>query len=84
MEKTAVIDRIVDGSKAVLLVGEEEDELVVAVDELPPQAKAGQWLRVRLEGDRLVAAAIDQAETAQVEARIDDKLARLRQRGRRG
>ena len=82
MEETAVIDRIEEGRLAVLLVGSDERELIVPIDDLPPDAQAGHWLRVRLEDDRLVHAQIDPQQTRAVAARIQDKMALLRQRGR--
>ncbi len=83
MEENAVIDRIEEGRWAVLLVGPNERELIVPIEELPPEAKAGHWLRVRLEDNRLVHALIDREQTETVAARIQDKMALLRQRGRR-
>lgn len=82
MEK-AVVDRIVDKRHAVLLVGESEVEKIVPVDNLPPGAGEGTWLRVEFEGDELVAAEVDAEETARVKARITAKMERLRQRGRK-
>ncbi len=82
MEEAAVIDRIEEGRLAVLLVGSDERELIVPIEDLPPEAKAGHWLRVRLEDDRLVHAQIDPQQTQAVAARIQDKMALLRQRGR--
>ncbi|MEX1028136.1 MAG: DUF3006 domain-containing protein [Candidatus Paceibacterota bacterium] len=83
MEEKAVIDRIEDGEQAVLLVGEDERERIVPVSSLPDDAKAGNWLKVRFDGDELVEAVVDLEETERVKERISDKMARLRQRGRR-
>ena len=82
MEK-AVVDRIVDMRRAVLLVGDNEVEKIVSVDKLPPGAGEGTWLRVEFEGDELVVAEVDAEETARVKARITAKMERLRQRGRK-
>jgi hypothetical protein len=82
VEEKAVIDRIEDDRLAVLLVGDDERELIVAMDRLPADAKAGSWLRVQLEDDQLIDAQIDEAQTQAVMQRISDKLALLRQRGR--
>jgi hypothetical protein len=83
METKAVVDRIEDGTHAVLLVGEEEREFVVAVEQLPAGAREGTWLRARVEGEELVVLGIDAGENEAVKQRIEDKLARLRQRGRK-
>lgn len=46
-EQLAVIDRIVDGSLAVVLIGHEEREIHVRLAALPPQARPGSWLRAQ-------------------------------------
>ncbi len=80
MEEKAVVDRIEEGRQAVLLVGEDEREFVVPVAQLPEGAGAGAWLRVRLEGAELTVLGIDQGEEEAARQRIEDKMARLRQR----
>lgn len=45
----AVLDRIEDGTYAVLLVDEQETEFVVPAEQLPDDATPGKWLRVRIE-----------------------------------
>jgi hypothetical protein len=82
-EQRAVLDRIEDGTFAVLLVGDGEEEHIVPADQLPAGVAPGAWLRVRFEGDSLQWAEVDAAETEQARARIAEKLERLRQRGRR-
>jgi predicted O-methyltransferase YrrM len=82
MNEKAVIDRIVDGRHAVLLVGEAETERVVPVDQLPAGAREGAWLRVRFEGDQLVESALDPEETERARQRVGDKMAQLRARPR--
>lgn len=77
MKTKAVIDRF-EGDKAVLLVGEERDRLVVLRSFLPKNAKEGDWLQVDVEDDRVLSTAIDVNETAAAKSRIADKLARLR------
>lgn len=76
MEK-AVVDRF-EEDKAVILVGEEEEQLVVERRQLPPGTREGHWLHVYIQDDRLVRAEIDEEETNQARERIADKLVRLR------
>jgi hypothetical protein len=83
MSEKAVVDRIVDGTHAVLLVGEDEEERIIPASDLPEGAKPGIWLQVRFSGDELVEASLDEEETQSVQGRIAAKLAQLRQRGRR-
>ena len=75
--KKAVVDRF-EEDKAVILVGEEEEQLVVERRQLPPGTREGHWLRVCVQDDRLVRAEIDEEETNRARERIADKLARLR------
>ena len=77
MKVKAVIDRF-EGDKAVVLVGEEQDRLVVPRAELPNDAKEGDWLIADVEDDRILSAELDQDETVRAKERIAEKLARLR------
>lgn len=83
MEEKAVLDRVVDDQYAVLLVGEDQVEHIVSVDVLPVGVRPGMWLRVRFEDERLMDAVVDMEETKRVKKRIEEKLVRLRRRGRR-
>jgi hypothetical protein len=47
----AVVDRIEDGARAVLLVGEAEVELVIDVALLPEGTGEGDWLRLGFTPD---------------------------------
>ena len=60
MECKAVIDRF-EGSKAVLLVGEAEKEIVWPQDQLPENAQEGDVLQLAFEID-LAATAAAKAE----------------------
>ena len=77
MNVQAVVDRF-EGDKAVILVGEEEQELVVERGKLPAGTNEGDWLKADVQDDVLLAAELDPEETARVEARIAEKLAALR------
>jgi hypothetical protein len=77
MNTKAVIDRF-EGDKAILLLGEEQDRLVVLRSFLPNGAKEGDWLKVDVEDDRILGASIDANETAAAKSRIAEKLERLR------
>lgn len=74
----AVVERIVAGRHAVLLVGDEEREHIVQLNQLPAEAKEGSWLTSGAEG----AWHIDHEETAQRTALIADKMARLKKGSR--
>src|SRR5690606_2505221 len=65
-----VLDRVVDGKYFVFLVGPREVELVVPADACTA-GRAAAWCRAALEQD-----------DAAARARIEDKLAQLRQRAR--
>lgn len=81
MCKNEIINVVIDhfgSNKAVLLVGEEEEKLIVPRATLPFGAKEGLWLQVDVEDDRVLTATIDEAETAKRIQEMEEKLARLR------
>lgn len=79
MIEKAVIDRF-EGSKAVLLVGSEQDRYVVEKSKLPATAKPGDWLKVDIRDDHIFSVEADKDETAAAEKRIAGKLDQLRKR----
>ncbi len=84
---TAVIDRIVDGAHAVLLIGEEEVERVVPVASLPTGSKAGSWLTLSFrEGDvadgHIEGIALNDDAANAARERIQAKMEKLRRRAR--
>ena len=79
----AVIDRIVDGEIAVLLVNSEQRQLEYAAHRLPEQAREGTWLQLTLDGDQILSVVVDVQETESATQRIRDKMELLRQRQRR-
>ena len=82
MEK-AVVDRIVDAKIAVILVGEDQRQHHHPADDLPEGAHEGTCLRVQIEGGRIVSMEVDQEETDVVRGRIQQKMDKLRARGRK-
>ena len=82
MEK-AVVDRIVDGKIAVILVGDDQREHHHPADELPEGAREGTWLRVQVESGSVVAMEVDQEETGATIRRLQEKMNKLRLRGRK-
>lgn len=84
VETVAALDRIEDGTHAVLIIGDPpERELVVPVEQLPQGVREGHWLRVVLEGDQFISAAIDEQATEAAKQRVQGKMERLRRKGRR-
>ncbi|EGL81349.1 hypothetical protein CathTA2_0124 [Caldalkalibacillus thermarum TA2.A1] len=79
MEK-AVLDRVVDGKHAVLLVGDDEREVMIPCHQLPPGAKKGTWFKVTFHDGNITYLEIDETETEKVEERIKAKLANLQQK----
>ncbi|WP_161568192.1 DUF3006 domain-containing protein [Anaerobacillus alkaliphilus] len=75
-----VIDRIVDGKWAVLLVGDEEKEYNVPLVSLPSNAKQGSIVQLELENEEITKIVILEDETTSEHERINDKLNVLRSR----
>ena len=82
MIEKAVIDRIVDGKTAVILVGENELQYEYPADKLPQGAKEGSWLKVEIEDKEIIHISLDQQETDLNRKRIKSKMDKLRKRGR--
>ncbi len=81
--QSAVVDRIVDGSTAVLLIGQKQTQFLCSVEELPVGVKDGQWLMVKIADGRLLEAQIDLEKTQEMKERIGAKLNLLRKRNPR-
>jgi hypothetical protein len=69
-DDAAVVDRIVDGRHAVLLVGPAEVELHVDVALLPEGTAEGDWLRVGFT--------LDPDRTARRRSDLEDRMERIR------
>jgi hypothetical protein len=78
MKTKAIIDRF-EGDTAVLLVGDEQDRLIVKKSSLPKGVKEGDWLQVEVKDDRVFSATTDPQGTADAKKRIQDKLNNLRE-----
>ena len=77
MNDKAVVDRF-EEDKAVLLVGDRGEHLVVERTLLPPGTREGHWLQVEIVDGRVIQAEFDEEETQKVQARIANKLDELR------
>lgn len=83
VEEKAVFERLADNRLAVLLVGNEERELHVPVEQLPADASPGCWMQVNIAGEKLIKATMDAEQTEGVAAHISKQLDKLRKRGSR-
>jgi hypothetical protein len=81
MIEKAVIDRIIDGNTAVILVGDDERKLHYPADKLPAGTEEGFWLRVQVESGEIISLEVDREETEIVRGRIQKKIDALRKRG---
>jgi hypothetical protein len=75
----AVVDRIVDGATAVLLVGPDELELHLPADALPEGATDGTWVILDREMSRPAVLGIDEELTASRAEQLQHRLGRIRQ-----
>ncbi len=79
MNKKAVLENITE-EKAVLLAGEEEEELIIDLSLLPKNVRVGDWLNLRFDNGKLTNIIIDETETKRVRERIEEKMNKLRGR----
>ena len=83
MEQQAVLDRVVDRTHAVILVGPRETEMVVPVGQLPFGTRPGDWLVIVTDDQGTRSIRADPEATKAARQRVAGKMAQLRQRGRR-
>ncbi|WP_096198905.1 DUF3006 family protein [Bacillus sp. FJAT-45350] len=72
-----IVDRIVDGEKVVILVGEKEEEYILNQSQLSFNVKEGSVLEVNIENGQLDNVKLIKSEDEQ---RITNKLELLRNR----
>lgn len=75
----AVLDRIVDGRFAVLLVGEEEEEHMIPMSEMPQGSKEGMKFNLGFIGKDIISIEIMNEEVGKSQV-LNEKLALLRKR----
>lgn len=80
--KSVVLDRIVNGEQAVLLLEDEKGEYIVPLSQLPSQATIGSWLQITLHQGEVINAKLDASKTEEARQRVAEKLAQLRQQQR--
>ena len=74
----AVLDRIVDGEKATILVESIGKEYVLNVSELPKGAKEGSLLDIELTNNTITTIAINHERTEEVSKKVTDQLNAIR------
>ncbi|MFO7319364.1 MAG: DUF3006 domain-containing protein [Limnochordia bacterium] len=77
----AAVDRIVDGTLAVILIGPAGRERLVPLAELPAGTREGDWLVVGDGAPGAGSYALDRRAAARARARIAGKLEVLKARG---
>jgi len=55
----------------------------VDVEKLPDGAEEGVWMFLELEGDEVVSMTLDEETTSERRERMEEKMERLRERGRK-
>ncbi|MBM7096261.1 MULTISPECIES: DUF3006 domain-containing protein [Alteribacter] len=79
-KKQAVLDRIEDGQWAVLLVGEEEKEVILPIQKVPPKSKEGDWFIVTFVEDTVSSVVLDEEKTTSMQSSIQSKLQQLKKK----
>ncbi|QOY38179.1 DUF3006 domain-containing protein [Anaerobacillus isosaccharinicus] len=77
-----VVDRIVDGKWAVILVGEDEAEYNVPLEELPEEIKEGNVVQVKIVNGSVAEVLLLEGQTAAKQSEINDKMSLLQARKR--
>ncbi|MDQ0352216.1 hypothetical protein J2R98_002050 [Alkalibacillus filiformis] len=73
-----VLDEIVDGQTAVILVETTKQTFHLPVSQLPEESQEGIWYDIRVESDQIVELTINEEKTKQQKDGIRNRLNRLR------
>lgn len=77
----AVVDRISEGTKAVLLAEALQKEFIVPIDTVDIDLREGLWVDLTLSDDgHILSIEANEKVTEEKEAKVEDIMARLRKR----
>lgn len=74
------VDRIEDGSYAIILIESINKEFAIDSSDLPQNIQAGAWVDVTFRGESIHSVKYDQIETEKAKARVSEKMDLLRQK----
>ncbi|MDN7243177.1 DUF3006 domain-containing protein [Planococcus sp. N028] len=75
-----MLDRIEDGTHAVLLIEEQGREIVVPVSQLPEGSQVHTWFTITMEEDEIVSLQLDESLTEVKTEQAQSLMQRLRSR----
>ncbi|WKA55121.1 DUF3006 domain-containing protein [Planococcus shixiaomingii] len=75
-----MLDRIEDGTHAVLLIEEQGREIVVPVSQLPAGSQVHTWFTITMEEDEIVSLQLDESLTEVKTEQAQSLMQRLRSR----
>lgn len=75
-----MLDRIEDGTHAVLLLEEQGREIVVPVSRLPEGSQVNSWFTITMEEEEIVSIQADEQLTQAKTERVQSLMERLRAR----
>ncbi|MBP1949821.1 DUF3006 family protein [Virgibacillus litoralis] len=73
-----ILDRIEDNNKAVILMEETKEEVVITVDELPEGSSENTYFNMEKVDDEYQIVSIDEAITQKESEKSSDLMAKLR------
>ncbi|PIB54588.1 DUF3006 domain-containing protein, partial [Pseudomonas sp. 2822-17] len=80
----AVIDRIVEGKHAVVLIGEDEVEKIVPIELISDNVNEGDWIEIKIDNDgNIISIEQDTQSTKGTKQRVKNKMELLRKRSKR-
>lgn len=80
MKTKGVLDRIVDGKYGTILAEEIGKEFVLNIEELPADAKEGDWFDLVIENDQIQNLSINKKLTDERQRSIESKMQKLKKR----
>ncbi|MTD31419.1 DUF3006 family protein [Planomicrobium sp. YIM 101495] len=74
------LDRIENGTTAVILLEDVQKELSISLHALPAGSEVGAWFRIDLWQGEIVSIELDRSAEQHQQERVDSVLAKLRSR----
>lgn len=74
---SAYLDRFTDTNHALILVEDLQKEFLVTVSALPTGSKAGTWLFVDIQNDKITSLQINEKKTSDMKSDIQNRMQRL-------
>lgn len=78
-----ILDRFEDNNKAVILLEETNEELIISIDDLPQGSEENTWFNLEKKNDDYRVISINKDKSNKEATKTSDLMAQLRARSKR-